>query len=325
MTGYPSTRPNLAARAARWSAARWKTATGAWLAVVILAAVLGAIVGTVKLSDAEQGTGETARGEQILAHAAFKTPANESVLVQSRTLTADDPRFRAAVDDVTGALRAQTQAIDLRSPYGPGARGQLSADHHSALVLFDMRGEASTADKRVAPVLRDLAGVQRAHPGLTIAEFGEASAAHELNDTIGKDFSSAERLSVPITFAILLVAFGAFVAAGVPVLLAFSGVLGSIGLSALLSHVFHASDSTSSVILLMVMAVGVDYSLFYLKREREERARGAAPETALARAAASSGQAVLISGGTVLIAMAGMLFAGSKIFTSIGIGAMIVV
>ena len=130
---------------------------------------------------------------------------------------------------------------------------------------------------------------------------------------------------MPITFPILLIAFGAFVAAGVPVLLAFSGVLGSIGLSAILSHVFHASDSTSSVILLMGMAVGVDYSLFYLKREREERARGREPRAALARAAATSGQAVLISGSTVLIAMAGMLFAGSKIFTSIGIGAMIVV
>ncbi|HEX5191229.1 MAG TPA: MMPL family transporter [Solirubrobacteraceae bacterium] len=325
MTAYPNPRPNLAARAAQWSAGRWKTATGAWLAVVIVAALLGAIAGTVKLTDAEQGTGETARGEQILAHAGFKTPASESVLVQSRTLTAGDPRFRAAVADVTGALHGQRQTEDVRSPYAAGATGQISADRHSALVLFDMRGEASSADKRVEPVLRSVGAVQRAHPGLTVAEFGEASAAHALNDTIGKDFSSAERLSVPITFAILLIAFGAFVAAGVPVLLAFSGVLGSIGLSALLSHVFHASDSTSSVILLMGMAVGVDYSLFYLKREREERARGASPETALARAAAGSGQAVLISGGTVLIAMAGMLFAGSKIFTSIGIGAMIVV
>ena len=325
MSVHPPTRPNLAARAARWSAARWKTATGAWLAVVILAAALGAIAGTVKLTDAEQGTGETARGEQILAQAGFKTPADESVLVQSTTLTARDGRFRSAVGDVTDALRAQQQAVDVRSPYAAGATGQLSADGHSALVLFHMRGAASSADKRVAPVLRAVAGVRRAHPGLEIAEFGMASAAHELNATLGDDFASAERLSVPITFAILLVAFGAFVAAGVPVLLAFSGVLGSIGLSALLSHVFHASDSTSSVILLMGMAVGVDYSLFYLKREREERARGAAPATALARAAASSGQAVLISGGTVLIAMAGMLFAGSKIFTSIGVGAMIVV
>ena len=101
-------------------------------------------------------------------------------------------------------------------------------------------------------------------------------------------------------------------------------MLGSIGLAGLISHISHASDSTNSVMLLMGMAVGVDYSLFYLKREREERLAGAGEE-ALPRAAATSGQAVLISGGTVLIAMAGMLLAGSKIFTSIGVGTMIVV
>jgi RND superfamily putative drug exporter len=158
-----------------------------------------------------------------------------------------------------------------------------------------------------------------------VAEFGVASATKELNDTIGNDFQKAEKLSVPITFLILLFAFGAFVAAGVPVLLAFTAVLGSLGLSQLASHVFHASDATQSVMLLMGMAVGVDYSLFYLKREREERAAGHEGHEGLFRAAATSGQAVLISGVTVLIAMAGMLFAGSKIFTSIGIGAMLVV
>ena len=158
-----------------------------------------------------------------------------------------------------------------------------------------------------------------------MAEFGFASANKELNDTIGKDFQKAETLSLPITFLILLFAFGAFVAAGVPVLLAFTAVLGSIGLSKLVSHVAHASGATQSVMLLMGMAVGVDYSLFYLKREREERAAGHEGHDGLFRAAATSGQAVLISGVTVLIAMAGMLFAGSKIFTSIGIGAMLVV
>ena len=169
-----------------------------------------------------------------------------------------------------------------------------------------------------------VSALQEQSPGYTVAEFGFASASHELNDTIGKDFQKAEKLSVPITFVILLIAFGAFVAAGVPVLLAFSAVLGSIGLAELSSHVMHASDATNSVMLLMGMAVGVDYSLFYLKREREERRAGHGRD-ALHRAAATSGQAVLISGLTVLIAMAGMLFAGSKIFTSIGIGTMIVV
>jgi RND superfamily putative drug exporter len=167
--------------------------------------------------------------------------------------------------------------------------------------------------------------LQKQNPQFTVAEFGFASANHELNNTIGKDFQKAERLTVPITFLILLFVFGAFVAAGIPVLLAFTAVLASIGLAEATSHLAHLSDSTNSVILLMGMAVGVDYSLFYLKREREERHAGHGERDALQRAAATSGQAVLISGGTVLIAMAGMLLSGSKIFTSIGIGAMLVV
>ena len=200
-----------------------------------------------------------------------------------------------------------------------------SKDGRSRLIAFEIRGNGDTADKRVQPVLDAVAAVQRAHPGFIIEEFGDASANRALNATIGKDFSRAEKLSLPLTFLILLVAFGAFVAAGVPVLLAFSAVLASLGLSSLVSHVAHASGATSSVILLIGMAVGVDYSLFYVKREREERAAGHEGREAVHRAAATSGQAVLISGATVLIAMAGMLFAGSGVFTSIGIGAMIVV
>ena len=312
---------NLAARAGRWSATHWKTATAIWVVVVVAAIAVGGIAGTHKLSMAEQSTGETARAENILAGAGFSTPANESVLVKSSTLTASDPGFHAAVQSVLARLRTMPQVEHLRT----GAAGEISKDRHAQLVEFDMRGKSETADKRVQPVLDAVAGLQQSHPQFTIAEFGFASSTHELNDTIGKDFKKAEKLSVPITFLILLFAFGAFVAAGVPVLLAFSAVLGSIGLSQLVSHVAHASDATQSVILLMGMAVGVDYSLFYVKREREERAAGHEGHDALFRAAATSGQAVLISGVTVLIAMAGMLFAGSKIFTSIGIGAMIVV
>ena len=124
------------------------------------------------------------------------------------------------------------------------------------------------------PVLAAVANLQRGHPDFRVEEFGGASADRALSDTIDKDFAQAERLSVPLTFIILLFAFGAFVAAGIPVLLALSAVLGSVGVSALASHVFHAVEQTTSVILLMGMAVGVDYSLFYVKREREERAAG---------------------------------------------------
>ena len=99
------------------------------------------------------------------------------------------------------------------------------------LVQFDLKGDGDTRRRRVQPVLDAVAAVQRAHPGFRVAEFGEASANHALNETVGKDFSQAERLSVPLTFLILLLAFGAFVAAGVPVLLALSAVLASVGVS----------------------------------------------------------------------------------------------
>jgi RND superfamily putative drug exporter len=274
----------------------------------------------VALTDSEQATGEASRAQAILQDAGFSQPANETVLVKSATATVGDPAFQATVERVVATLRALPQVQDVRPP----AKGSISADRHAGLVQFSIVGKADKADTKVQPVLEAVASVQKASPGFIVAEFGFASATKELGDTLDKDFKKAETLSVPITFLILLLAFGAFVAAGVPVLLAFTAVLASIGLANLVSHVSHASDATNSVMLLMGMAVGVDYSLFYLKREREERIAGHGDE-ALGRAAATSGQAVLISGGTVLIAMAGMLLAGTKIFTSIGIGAMLVV
>ena len=317
-------RETFAARAAKWSAAHWKTATFGWLAFVVAAIVVGSAVGSVKLTDAEQATGEAARAQQILGDAGFSQPAAESVLVQSQTAKVTDPAFRRTIERTVTRLEGLKNVEDVRSPVAAGAHGQISKDGHSALVQFNIAGKQSKAEKKVAPIMDAVSQLEEANPGYTIAEFGFASATHELNDTIGKDFQKAEKLSVPITFLILLFAFGAFVAAGIPVLLAFSAVLGSIGLAELSSHVMHASDATNSVMLLIGMAVGVDYSLFYIKREREERKAGHGRD-ALHRAAATSGQAVLISGLTVLIAMAGMLFAGSKIFTSIGVGTMIVV
>jgi RND superfamily putative drug exporter len=305
---------NIAARAGRWSAAHWKTATFGWLALVVAAIVLGSLAGTKQLTDAESSNGEAARAQQILAHAGWDNSAGEAVLVRSKGAARPD----AVAADVSAMLRARRDVKNVKAPVR-------SNDGRSLLVAFELRGDGDTADSRVQPVLDAVAGVQHEHPAFIVAEFGAASANHALNETVGKDFSHAEKLSLPLTFLILLFAFGAFVAAGVPVLLAFSAVLASLGLSSLVSHVAHASDATSSVILLIGMAVGVDYSLFYVKREREERAAGHEGREAVHRAAATSGQAVLVSGATVMIAMAGMLLAGSSVFTSIGIGAMIVV
>ena len=316
---------NIAARAGRWSAAHWKTAVGAWIVFCIAAVVLGGVAGTKMLSDADTASGDTKTAEKILQKANFGRQANESVLVQSQSASAGSAPFRAVVDDVIRAVSAQPVVLHVSSPLTPGHAGQIAKDGHSALVQFKIAGDPDTSDTRIQPVLDAVASVQKAHPEFTVAEFGLASSNHELNETLNKDFQRAEFSSLPVTLVILILAFGALAAAGLPVLLAFSGVLASIGLSALASHLFAAGDPTKSVILLLGMAVGVDYSLFYIRREREERRQGAEPHEALLKTAATSGQAILISGLTVAIAMAGMLFTGNAIFTSIAVGAMIMV
>jgi len=279
----------------------------------------------VKLTESERGSGDSARAQATLARAHLDQSANETVLVHSGRFTVSDSAFHRVVARVATGVGGMPQVKDVRSPFASGAAGQISRDHHSAIVQFSMRGSSETAPDRVAPVLATVASVQRQSPGFTVSEFGDASAWHALGKLSSEGFARAEKLSVPITFLIMLIAFGAFVAAGIPVLLAFSAVLASSGIAAVASHLAHQSEATSSVMLLMGMAVGVDYSLFYLRREREERRQGHSSAVALQRAAATSGRAVLVSGFTVLIAMAGMLLTGSKVFTSLGMGAMLVV
>jgi uncharacterized membrane protein YdfJ with MMPL/SSD domain len=261
----------------------------------------------------------------MMTRADLNQAASEDVLVHSATLTVRDPRFRHVIASVVAGVAALAQVDHVRSPLRSGDAGQIAKDRHSALVQLSMRGSSETAGERVQPVLNTIAAIQRRSPGFTVAEFGDASSEHALGKLSREGYARAEKLSVPITFLIMLVAFGAFVAAGIPVLLAFSAVLASGGLAAAASHLVHQSDATSSVMLLMGMAVGVDYSLFYLRREREERRQGHSSAVALHRAAATSGRAVLVSGFTVMIAMAGMLLTGSQTFTSLGLGAMLVV
>ena len=169
------------------------------------------------------------------------------------------------------------------------------------------------------------AAAQKANPQVFVGQFGDASADKAISKAFEKDFQKAEVLSLPITLLILIVAFGSLVAAGVPLLLGVTAVAATIGLLAPISQLFPMDESVGSVVLLVGLAVGVDYSMFYMRRKMEERDAGRSSEQALEFAAATSGQAVLISGLTVMIAMAGMFFAGSIVFQSFAIGTILVV
>ncbi len=316
-------RANLVERVGGWSARNWKKALFGWLAFALIAIVVGSAVGT-RMADNENSPGEAGRAEKMLSKADFEGPPVENLLIQSSELTVSDAAFRATVKDLVRRLESSNGVSRVRTPVGLGqAGGVVAEDGHSLLV--DVEFVEKDAETNIAGVESAVAQVKKAHPRLRVFEFGWLSANREADKAVAEDFRRAEVLSLPITLAIMLVAFGALVAASLPVVLAFSAVLAAIGLSAMISHVLPASDITAPMVLLIGMAVGVDYSLFYLRREREERAAGLEPRAALKRTAATSGQAVLISGLTVLIAMAGLLLANDSTFSSMGVATMVVV
>jgi RND superfamily putative drug exporter len=319
--------PNLAQRAARWSARHRRIAILGWLALVLVSVVAGGAVGQNTIKRQDQGSGESRQGDHILASGGFYDRASEQVLIQGEDgrMTVADPRFRRAIHDTVARLRAMPHTVDVQSPLAPGNAGQVSADRRSALVRFDILGDQTLSEKRVGPILDQVARLDRSHPGMRIEEFGDASADKALSKAFEDDFRKAEVLSLPITLVILVLAFGALVAAGIPLLLGLSAVAITLGLLAPISQIWPVDQSISSVILLIGLAVGVDYSLFYLRRERDERALGRDPESALDVAAATSGRAVLISGCTVMIAMAGMYITGNSTFQSFATGTILVV
>jgi len=180
-------------------------------------------------------------------------------------------------------------------------------------------------DQAVVPDLNAVAAVQARHPGLLIAEAGEASGDRAIGGLISADFRKAEETSVPITLILLVVVFGALIAAGIPLLLAATSVITALALLAIPGHWLPVGQATTEVVLLIGMAVGIDYSLFYLRREREERAKGATVAEAVRIAAGTSGRAIVISGLTVMVALGGLFLTGTPVFTGIAFGAITVV
>jgi len=317
---------NIAARMGRWSASHWKTAVFGWLVFVVAAFAIGAKVGTQNIKDEDVNTGQSHKADQILKQGFPETdPQSEFVVIQSSKLTVNAAAFRATVKDVVAAVDGNPAIKNLKSPLDPANFDQISDDRNTAMVTFDMKGKYDDATKKIDAIEAAVAKVADRHPGFYVGEAGAISSGKALDKMFNDQLKTAGERSIPITIIVLLLVFGALVAVGIPLLLALSGVLATVGLVALPSHLVPMDSNVNAVILLIGLAVGVDYSLFYLKREREERAAGKGSRAAIEAAAATSGRSVLISGFTVMIAMAGMMFSGDKSYLGFGIATMMVV
>ncbi|XRQ06809.1 MMPL family transporter [Actinomadura welshii] len=309
---------NLAAALGGWSARHRLAAILGWLVFVVLATVLGGAAGQVTMEDHEKGAGQSARAERIIAEAGIEEPDNETVLISGGTHAAGSPEMTRAVAAVRANVQATGKITDLRPAV-------VSQDRHHVIVQFTVKETADGAADPLPAIQDAVAKAQRDNPSVEMGQFGGATVDAWLDKALGEDFKRAEMTAVPLALGILFIAFGALLAAVLPVMLAFTAFLAAGGILAVTSHALHVDKTTNSVMLLMGLAVGVDYCLFYLQREREERRKGRDRETALAIAAATSGRSVLVSGLTVMVAMSAMFLSGLLMFKGFAIATILVV
>ncbi|HZB23384.1 MAG TPA: MMPL family transporter [Gaiellaceae bacterium] len=318
---------NFAARMGRWSANHWKTAVFGWLAFVVASFVIGNALGTKYLEDSDLNVGEARTADKIV-EAGFPTYTDEMgeiVLIQSKTAKVEDPAFKAVVAEVTKTLQGFPKVTELESPATSGNPDLISKDRHAVMVTFTPKGDYDEAATYIDTIDSAVADVQKRHPDFYVDELGSVSTNKATDAAFASMLAKAGMIAIPLALVILLFVFGSAVAALVPLLLAITAVFATTALVSIPSQFMPVNEQIAEVILLIGLAVGVDYSLFYLRREREERAAGRSEHAALEAAAATSGRAVLISGITVMFAMAGMFFSGDKGFMSFAVGTMMVV
>ena len=302
-------------RAARWSAEHPWRAILTWLVLVVAATSLAVLVPTQQAEEADYRIGQSGRADAMAEQAGLSAPPGEVVLLQGGGAgRADGAELSRAATEVAAGMADADGVAEVDAPVWNDAR---------TAMLVAVSLEEGVEDP--APLEAVTAAVAADHPDLTVRQAGDLTTDRDINDQVAEDLSSAEGISLPVTLVLMLLAFGALIAAGIPVLLALGSVAATMGIAAAASHVVPAEPTVNSMIVLIGMAVGVDYSLFYLKREREERARGRTTLDAVEIAAQTSGHSILVSGLAVAASMAGLYLVDVVTFDSLALGAIVVV
>ncbi|WP_405662149.1 MMPL family transporter [Streptomyces sp. RK9] len=315
-------RQSMTVRVARWSALHpWRAIVG-WFVFVVLCLGAGITAGMNQATSADFRVGEAGRAEAMAARGDLQIKPLEQILVSAKPGQRLDERAAdAAVEDVTRRMRALPEVDEVAAPVR-------SEDGRVVRVPVTLKGPEQEGKKNVVPLQAATEKVRKAHPDVVVEETGAASVSKGVNDQRGKDLAFSEMITLPVTLITLALVFGSVLMVGVPLLLAITSIMATMGLAMLASHLLPDTGVGMNMILLIGMAVGVDYTLFYLKREREERARAGgrlSAEALVETAAATAGRAIVISGLAVIVSTAALYLAGDVIFDSLATGTILVV
>jgi uncharacterized membrane protein YdfJ with MMPL/SSD domain len=345
-----------------WSARHRKSVAAGWVLIVVVA--LGTCSVVEANTDIEmEASGEAGKAAALFEERFGEKEAGvlEFVTFSHPSLTVDDPAYRDTVRELqrefeglvaeqkavvggTTVVRDKRIVAGMTSYYDTGLPREPVVDEAGNVVvpkspfveqnesggdvtfaLVELDGEVDEAVHNVDPVLDAVAKVEEGSDGFEIFVGGEASLTSQIEEIVGEDFARASFLNLPITFAILILAFGALLAAGVPLALGFAAIITANGILAVVSQAYPLSVEYSEMVLLMGLATGIDYSLFVITRYRRERAAGRSNEEALQVASGTSGKAVVFAGTTVVLAISGMFLVDNPVFRSLALAAIVVV
>ncbi|WP_461058020.1 MMPL family transporter [Streptomyces pseudoechinosporeus] len=313
-------------RMARWSALHpWRAIIG-WLVFVVLCLGIGSAAGLNSAKTADYRVGEAGRAEAMAAEGQLERRSTEQVLISARSGAgldrgAVEASAKAAAEDLTARMERLPEVESVADPL-------LSEDSRILMVEVAVKGEERDAKDKVDALIAQTEAVQKANPELLLEETGSPSISKGVDKQRADDLALSEAITLPVTLITLLIVFGSVTMAGVPLLLALSSIAAAVGLSMVVSHVSPDTGVGTNIILMIGLAVGVDYTLFYLKREREERARSGgrlSSEALVELAAATSGRAVVVSGLAVVVSTATLFLASDVIFSSLATGTIVVV
>lgn len=309
----------------------WRV-VGLWLVILALGVVAASGLGNALSTDANfTNKPESVKGSDLLdARFNNSTPVTETVIIRSSTATVDDPSFEQAVKQdasklasLKGVVTSVTNYYDLKAINSPQANQMVSADGHTTIMQVALGTDLTVANSNAGEYMRAVKGLSK--DGFEVLTVGSVSSNHEFNSISSKDLATAEVFALPLTILILIVVFGALIAASVPLILSIASIIVALGLTALIGHVMKLSFYVENMIFMIGFAVGIDYALFIISRYREERRHGVQKHEAIAATGRTASKAVLFSGMTVVFALSGMLLMPSTIFQSLGTGAVLVV
>ena len=309
----------------------WRT-IAVWLVIIVLGAVAASGLGNALSTDVNfTNKPESVKGTDLLdARMNNSSPVTETVIVQSTSATVDDAAFEQAVKQdantllgLKGVVTNVTTYYDAKAAGVPQADQMVSPDRKTTIMNVELGSDLNKANDHADEYMNAISGLSSNN--FKVLTVGNVSSNQEFNDISSRDLAKAEKYTLPLTILILVVVFGALIAASVPLILSIASIIVALGLTALAGRVMNLSLYVENMIFMIGFAVGIDYALFIISRYREERSHGIQKYEAIAATGRTASKAVLFSGMTVVFALSGMLLMPSTVFHSLGTGAVLVV